>query len=56
MFFDKANVKRKEVLIKYRHEIFIIFFEKFYLTIGAWGADRSSIVIVEFSGRDINAK
>jgi hypothetical protein len=53
LLFDKANLKCIRVIIKHRHVLFNVsqkLLFKNYLTIGACGADRSTLLIAEFSG------
>lgn len=54
MLFDKANVKCARILSKYRLALFFRV-ENNYLTIGACGAERSTLLIFEFSGCAIKA-
>ena len=56
LIFYEVNLKRARVIIKHRHEFFnvsqtIKSEDIFYLTSGACGADRSTLVTLLFSGR-----
>jgi hypothetical protein len=50
MIFDKVNLKCIRVIIKHRHEVFAVSFLIHYLTIGACGAETSTLLIAAFSG------
>ena len=61
LLFDEPNLKRLRVIIKHRHGLFNVSFfrylkrSKFYLTIGACGADTSIRVTAAFSLSAISA-
>ena len=55
MLFDKANLKRIRVIIKHRHEVFTVSSIQIYLTMGARGAETSTLFIAAFSGNAISA-
>ena len=53
LLFDKVNLKRIRVIINHRHELFNVSQNQKvfnYLTIGACGADTSTLFISAFSG------
>jgi len=58
LLFYKANLKCIRVIIKHRHELINVS-QKIvldsYLTIGAFGAETSTLFISEFSGSAIKA-
>ena len=53
--FYKANLKCIRVIIKHRHDLFNVSRIKIYFTIGACGADTSTLLIAAFSGNAIIA-
>ena len=55
MLFDKANLKCIRVIIKHRHDLFNVSQIQNYLTIGACGAETSTLVISAFSGNALSA-
>ena len=59
ILFYEANLKCIRVIINYRHELINVsqqsYFYESYLTIGACGADTSTLFIFAFSGSAINA-
>ena len=58
-FFYKANLKRRGVIIKHRHELFNVSKKSkllaIHLTIGACGAETSILFMSAFSGSAISA-
>ena len=51
LLFDKANLKCIRVIIKHRRDLFNVSQFSIYLTIGACGADTSTLLIDAFSGK-----
>ena len=51
LLFYRANLKRIRVIIKHRRDLFNVSQFSIYLTIGACGADTSTLLIDAFSGK-----
>jgi hypothetical protein len=45
LLFDKANLKCMSVIIKHRHDLFTVSQLSRYFTIGARGAETSTLLI-----------
>jgi hypothetical protein len=55
LLFYRANLKWMGVIIKHRHELINVSQSFNYLTIGACGADTSTLFICAFSGSAMSA-